>query len=185
MTMRSEFTDFTLLRICWLPFAEKRSLPKIVLQSFGKTDPLKLTHGIKTSSPSSAKLSNSDELLIDGHFDLQGQSEGMEKSTATRVCNEAEKTVASEPSDKESPAPSSALMKSDVQNNTVSKLEKNKQASAAVEKVRKKRRSSDVVIEKALSNPELLGPRQLRQRCPAVNAGASRGGSTTKRRRII
>lgn len=177
--MRSEFTDFTLLRICWLPFAEKRSLPKIVLQSFGKT------HDVKTSLPSSTKLSNSDELLIDGHFDLQGQSEGMEKSTATRVCDEVEESVPSEHSDKESPAPSSALTKSHVQNNTVSKLEKNKQASATVEKVRKKRRSSEVVIEKALSNPELLGPRQLRQRCPAVTGGASRGGSTTKRRRII
>ncbi|MCJ8743742.1 hypothetical protein PDJAM_G00097680 [Pangasius djambal] len=164
---------------------EKRSLPKIVLQSFGKTDAVKLPHDVRTSLPSSAEVSSSAQLLTDGNLDLQDQNKGMEKCDATRVSNEMEKTLVSEHSNKESPTPSSAVTGSDVQNNTLSELEKDEQASAAVVKVRKRRRKSDVVIEQALSNPDVLGPRQLRKRSPAVNGGATRGGSANKSRRIV
>ncbi|KAB5539873.1 hypothetical protein PHYPO_G00094200 [Pangasianodon hypophthalmus] len=164
---------------------EKRSLPKIVLQSFGKTDAVKLTHDVRTSLPSSAEVSNSAQLLTDGNLDLQDQNKGLEKCDATRVSDEMEKTLVSGHSNKESPTPSSAVTESDVQNNTLSELEKDEQSSAAVVKVRKKRGKSEVVIEEALSNPDVLGPRQLRQRSPAVNGGATRGGSANKRRRII
>lgn len=158
-------------------FAERQSLPKIVLQSFGKTDATKLTHEMRTSLPCSTEVSNSAELIKDGNLDLQGQNKGMEICTATRVCNEMEKTLVSEHPNKESPTPSSAVTESDVQNNTMSSNTKDKQTTAAVEKVRKKRRKTDVVIDEALTNPDVFGPRQLRQRSPAVNGGATRGGS--------
>lgn len=172
--------DHSILTINYFSaFAEKRSLPKIVLQSFGKTDGVKLTQDIRTSPPSFTEVSNSAERLNDDALDLQNQNKGMEKCFATTAPNEKEHV------NKESPTPSSADTQSDVQTKTLSEMEKDKQASATVEKVRKKRRKCDVVIEEALSNPDILGPRQLRQRSPAVNGGATSGASANKRRRII
>ncbi|KAK3542258.1 hypothetical protein QTP86_021449 [Hemibagrus guttatus] len=163
--------------------AEKRSLPKIVLQSFGKTDGVKLTNDIKTSQPSSTEVSKSAELLTDGHLDPQVQNKEMEKCSAG-ASNVKEKSLVEEHSNKENPAPSSEVTGNDVQNKTLSKLE-NEQASAAVVKVRKKRRQTEVVIEEALSNPDVLGPRKLRQRSPAVTGGATSRSTANKRKRII
>lgn len=164
-------------------FAEKRSLPKIVLQSFGKSDAVKLTNDIRTSQPSSAEASKSAELLTDGHLDPQVQNKEMEKGSATGASDVMEKSLVEEHSNTESPAPSSEVT-DDVQNKTLSKSE-NKQASSAVVRVRKKRRQTEVVIEEALSNPDALGPRKLRQRSPAVTGGATSGSTANKRKRII
>lgn len=156
-----------------------------MLQSFGKTDAVKFTHDIKTSLPSSTEAPNSAKMVMDDHLDLQDQNKGMENCTATKFTNEMEKTLRSEHSNKESPTPSSAVTESEVPKTTVSVSEKDKPTSAAVMKVRKKRAKPDAVIEEALSNPDVLGPRQLRQRFPAVNGGATRGSSANKGRRII
>ncbi|XP_058235383.1 MAX gene-associated protein isoform X3 [Hemibagrus wyckioides] len=164
--------------------AEKRSLPKIVLQSFGKTDTVKLTNDIRTSRSSSTEVFKSAELLTDGNLDPQVQNKEMEKGSATGASNVMEKSLVEEHSNTESPAPSSEVTGIDVQNKTLSKLE-NKQASSAMVKVRKKRRQTEVVIEEALSNPDVLGPRKLRQRSPAVTGGATSGSAANKRKRII
>ncbi|KAF5908503.1 MAX gene-associated protein-like isoform X1 [Clarias magur] len=161
---------------------EKLSLPKIVLQFFSKTD----THDVRTSLPSSTQVPNSAELLNAGHLELKDHNEKKEKSDATRVSsNVMEKTLLSEHSNKDSPSSYSAVTECDVPNNNLSEVEKGEQPSAAVVKVRKKKVKHDVVIEEVLSNPDVLGARQLRQRSPAVNGGATRGRSTSKRRRII
>lgn len=182
MTRRSQHTDF----LNYLSaFTEKRSLPKIVLQSFSKTDTVKLTRDVRTSRQSSTEVSNSELLLDSAVLELQDDDKGLEKCDATRVSNGVEKTLVSEHSNKDSPSSPSAITESDVQNNTLSELEKDEQASAAVVKVSRKRRRSEVVIEEALSSPDVLGPRQLRQRSTSVNGGAGKGGSANKRRRII
>lgn len=144
-----------------------------MLPSLGKTEAEKLTHDIETSLPSSTELLKNDCL------DLQAQSEGMEKCSATRVSNEIKKTHVSE-----QPTQSSAVTEGDVQKKSFSKSEKDKPASAAVSKLKKKRGRSDVAIQLALSNPDIFGPRQLRQRSPAVNVGATIAHSANKRRRI-
>lgn len=165
-------------------FAEKRSLPKIVLQSFSKTESVKLARDARPSQQSSTEVSNA-ELLSDGAvLELQDDDKGLEKCDATKVSDGTEKTLVSEHANTDDPTPSSALTESDVQNNTMSKLEKDEQASAATVKVRKKRGRSEVVIEEALSSPDFFGPRQLRQRATAVNGRAAKGGSANKRRMI-
>ncbi|KAF4070757.1 hypothetical protein AMELA_G00277210, partial [Ameiurus melas] len=66
--------------------SEKRSLPKIVLQSFGKTGAVNmLKYDTRTSLPSSTEVYNSTELLKDGNLDLQDHNKGMEKCDAARV----------------------------------------------------------------------------------------------------
>lgn len=165
-------------------FAEEQSLPKIALQSFGKTDAVKHTYNTRTSEASSTEVSKSAKELMDGNLDLNVQTKEMEKCSATGASNVMEKTLVAENSNKESPAPSSEVTGNDVQNKTMSKLE-NEQASAVVVKVRKKIGKNVVVIEETLSNPDVLGPRKLRQRPPAVTGGATRGRTANKRRRII
>ncbi|XP_053344957.1 MAX gene-associated protein isoform X1 [Clarias gariepinus] len=165
---------------------ENLSLPKIVLQSFSKTDAVKLTHDVRASLPSSTQVSNSAELLNAGDLELKDHNEKNEKSDAIRVCpNVIEKTLLSEHSNKGSPSSSSPVTESDVQKKSLSEVKKDEQTSAAMVKGRKKKVKYDVVIEEALSNPDVLGARQLRQRSPAVNGGATRGRSTNKRKRII
>lgn len=161
-------------------FAEKQLLQKIVLQSFVKTDAVKLTHDVKTSLPGSTVVSSSADLLKGDHLDVQAQSEGMEKC----VSNEIKKTQVPEHVKKESPTPSSAVSDGNVQKRSFSESEMEKPASEAVKKL-KKRGKIDVVIEEALSNPDILGPRQLRQRSPAVSVEATIGHSANKRRKII
>ncbi|XP_060773758.1 uncharacterized protein magl isoform X4 [Neoarius graeffei] len=164
---------------------EKRSLPKIVLQSFSKTESVKLARDARPSQQSSTEVSNAEPLSDGAVLELQDDDKGLEKCDATKVSDGTEKTLVSEHANTDDPTPSSALTESDVQNNTMSKLEKDEQASAAAVKVRKKRGRSEVVIEEALSSPDFFGPRQLRQRATAVNGRAAKGGSANKRRRMI
>ncbi|XP_060722458.1 MAX gene-associated protein [Tachysurus vachellii] len=160
---------------------EEQSLPKIALQSFGKTDAVQHTYKTRTSQASSTEVSKSAKQLMDGNLDLNVQTKEIEKCSATRTSCVMEKTLVTENSNKESPAPSSEVTGNDVQIKTLSKLE-NEQA---VVKVRKKIGKNVVVIEETLSSPDVLGPRKLRQRPPAVTGGATRGRTTNKRRRII
>ncbi|XP_027005297.2 uncharacterized protein magl isoform X2 [Tachysurus fulvidraco] len=174
----------TALRQPPITTTDEQSLPKIALQSFGKTDAVKHTYKTRTSQASSTEVSKSAKELMDGNLDLNVQTKEMETCSATGASNVMEKTLVAENSNKESPAPSSEVTGNDVQNKTMFKLE-NEQASAVVVKVRKKIGKNVVVIEETVSNPDALGPRKLRQRPPAVTGVAKRGRTANKRRRII
>ncbi|XP_046692639.1 MAX gene-associated protein isoform X2 [Silurus meridionalis] len=159
------------------------SLPKIVLQSFGNTDAVKLMHDIRTPRPSSTEVSDPAELIKDCNLDLQNQNKEAEKCNATRDANVLN-TPVSEHSNKESPILTSAIIESGVKT-TSWELKKDEQVSVAEVKVRRKKRAKcDVVIDEDLSNSEVLGPRQLRQRTPVVG-GATWGSIKKRRRRII
>ncbi|TSK58026.1 Mitogen-activated protein kinase-binding protein 1 [Bagarius yarrelli] len=120
---------------------EKRSLPKIVLQSFKKTDTVKLNTETKTSQSNSTEVSNTTELLKGDNSEQQSQN----KCHAAKESNHVEKTLVSKPSNKESLTPSSAVNEDDVKNDTLSELEKDEQISVPV------------VKEKVLTLEKVLG----------------------------
>lgn len=151
-------------------------MPKIVLQSFGKTKT------VKTSRANSTEVHHSAKLLLDSHLNLQNQNNKKDECAAPKALNKMKKTQASEYLNKESPAQSSVVNRNDAQRNTLPEL-KDEQASKAVTKVRGKSGRSKEVIKEALSNPDILGPRQLRRRTPAVVGVATRGETANKRRK--
>ncbi|XP_017538692.1 MAX gene-associated protein isoform X2 [Pygocentrus nattereri] len=160
------------------------TLPKIVLQSFAMADPvakLQLTSLEKTPLPSSPQASESAVNSLDVTLDAQDEEAGTETGDSVKICEETEKSLGSEESNEENPSSSPPVNKNCIQNITVTESEKDKPAAEGLVKLRKKRAKRDVIIEDALSNPDALGPRMLRNRSPATNRMSTR--STPKKKR--
>ncbi|XP_066533267.1 MAX gene-associated protein isoform X2 [Hoplias malabaricus] len=161
------------------------SLPKIVLQSFGKADTVEkheLTSLVKTVEPKSPQASESADSL-DVTFDRQ--EAGTKSDDNKNICVAVEKLSGSEESNKEYPSASPPASKNPVQEISFSESEKKKSTPACVVKPRKKRAKNDAFLEDALSNLDILGPRMLRNRSPATNRMSTRSTPSNKRQRII
>ncbi|KAL7888261.1 hypothetical protein AOLI_G00032350 [Acnodon oligacanthus] len=163
---------------------EPFTLPKIVLQSFAMADTvakLQLTGLEKTPLPSSPQASKSAVNSLDVTLDAQDEEAGRVMGDSLKICEETEKCLGSEKSTEENPSSSSPVNENCIQNITVTESEKDKPAAESLMKLRKKRAKRDVIIEDALSNPDVLGPRMLRNRSPAANRMSTR--STPKKKR--
>ncbi|XP_035380677.1 MAX gene-associated protein isoform X2 [Electrophorus electricus] len=157
----------------------KFTLPKIVLQSFDKTHAVvKLMSAEHTPLPSSSQVTDY----------VDPPEQGVEKGNSSRCCEGMQGASLSKDSNKENPSSSLPDSENAVQNNTMSEqggLGKVKKASESLGNMKKKRSKRDVVIEDALSNPDALGPRQLRNRSLAISAIPTTSTPRKRRRRII
>ncbi|KAL6486349.1 hypothetical protein MHYP_G00057410 [Metynnis hypsauchen] len=160
------------------------TLPKIVLQSFAMADTVakpQLTSLEKTPLPSSPQASKSAVNSLDVTLDSQNGEAGAATDDSLKICEETEKSLGSEESNEENQSSSPPVNENCIQNITVTESEKNKPAAEGLVKLRKRRAKRDVIIEGALSNPDALGPRMLRNRSPATNRMSTR--STPKKKR--